>query len=148
MKKLNWGWGIAFIYSLFVAFMLFMVWNASNEKNEMVSKDYYNQELVFQGQIDKQIRTEALGDPLQWQVNGREVVLKFPLSMAMKNIKADILFYCPSNSDKDFSVCIAPGADGSYNLRSEKFEKGTYNMQVNWSAGGITYYNEGAIHIN
>jgi len=147
MKKFNWGWGIAIFYSMFVAFMLFMVWNASKEKVEMVSKDYYKDELAFQGQIDKENRTQALTESLKWQVTGKGVTLKFPSSMLDKNIKADVLFYCPSNSDKDFSASVMPGADGSCKVQSEKFEKGTYNMQVNWTAGGASYYNEAAISI-
>lgn len=147
MKKFNWGWGIALFYTSFVVFMLYMVWRANNEKVEMVTENYYNKELVFQKQLDKENRTSQLHEKLEWQVGNKQVKLQFPQTKGA-NVKAQILFYRPDDSTKDFTVNITCDSTGSSVVQSEKFEKGRYRMQVDWSEGGETYYNESVININ
>ncbi len=148
MKKFNWGWGIAIFYSVFVLFMVGMVWRASHENIEMVTENYYNKELVFQKQLDKENRTNQLPDSLQWKVGDKKVTLKFPQTNTGRNVKAQILFYRPSDSSKDFSVDITPDSLGNSVVQSDKFVKGQYRMQVDWNAGGETYYNESVIKMN
>jgi hypothetical protein len=148
MKKFNWGWGIAIFYTVFVLFMLGMVYRAGHENVEMVTENYYGKELVFQKQLDKEKRTNQLQEQLHWQVSDKKITLKFPETNAGKNVKAQILFYRPSDSSKDFSVSVTPDSAGNSVVQSEKFVKGQYRMQVDWSAGGESYYNEGIIKIN
>jgi hypothetical protein len=148
MKKFNWGWGIAIFYSVFVIFMMGMVWRASHEDTDMVTENYYNKELVFQKLLDKENRANQLPLQLQWKVSDKKVTLKFPESKSAKNVKAQILFYRPSDSSKDFTVDITPDSTGNSVVESDKFVKGQYRMQVDWSAGGETYFNEGVIKMN
>lgn len=148
MKKFNWGWGIGLFYSAFVVFMLIMVWHASQQKVEMVTADYYNKELAFQGQLDKQRRAAALKEPLHWQVEKNNVYLKFPAGANAGNSKAQVLFYRPGDSSKDFSVNVTPGEDGQCVVSGNKLIKGMYRMQVDWTMLNTAYYNEGVININ
>ena len=52
-SKFNWGWKIAILYGGFVCFMLVMVFIASNQKVELVTTNYYEEELKYQSHIDK-----------------------------------------------------------------------------------------------
>lgn len=148
MKKFNWGWGIAIFYSVFVVFMVLMVWNASNQKIEMVTENYYTKELAFQKLLEKENRTNGLAEQLQWQVQPGKVVLKFPGAGSGKTVKAQILFYRPSDSSRDFTVNVTSDSEGTSVVESDKFIKGRYRMQVDWNAGNETYYKEGVININ
>lgn len=53
-NRLNWNWGkgIVMVYVLFVAGMLYLVFQSKQQKLDLVVDDYYQQELKFQGQID------------------------------------------------------------------------------------------------
>ncbi len=148
IKKFNWGWGIALVYTVFVAFMLVMVWLANRQTVDLVTSDYYSKELKYQDQLDKMKNANALGEPLVCTVDAKKVSVKFPEKLSGKQIKADILFYRPNNSANDFSVSCTPDASGSCQIQSDKFAPGKYKMQVEWSADGVAYYTENEININ
>src|SRR5690606_7118133 len=128
--------------SSFVVFMLFMVWMATQNKVELVAKDYYKEELAYQIQIDKENRTGALEETLQWQLNGKNISLQFLRNKASEGIEAHILFYRPSDSNLDVALQVTPGMDGKCEVSTASLKKGLYLMQINWSAGGQDYYNE------
>ena len=137
--------GLGFGY---VAFMLFMVWQSTVMKTELVTADYYGKELKYQEQLNKMQRASGLGDTISWTVNSHQVLLNFPKAVAGKTVKADILFYKPDNSLRDFNISCHPDSTGSCLIASEKFHHGVYKMEIDWSAGNQTYYTEGVININ
>ena len=147
-KKFNWGWGLAIVYSGFVMFMLFMVWRSTVLKTELVTTDYYGKELKYQEQLDKMKRVNGLKDSISWTIENKRVLLTFPKEVKDKEVKADILFYRPDNSLRDFNVSCHVDSTGRCIVASEKFHHGLYKMQIDWSAGGQTYYSEGVVNIN
>jgi hypothetical protein len=145
--KMNWGWRIVVLYGGFVTLMLFLVYKTTTVKDDLVAKDYYAKELKFQEQLDKQNRANQLKEPLTWNVHGRKVELQFPAELMSKPVKAEILFYKTNDEKKDFVLSCSPDKEGVCQLSSAKFNRGVYQMQIDWSAGGVTYYNEGTINI-
>lgn len=145
LKKFNWGWGIALTYTSFAVFILFMVYKSSLKTVELVTPDYYAKELKYQERIDQIANTKNLQTPLKWEVNGREVLLTFP-EEASTNASAKILFYKPNSSQKDVMVECKADTDGKSIVASEKLESGMYQMQIEWQAGNISYYNESTIN--
>lgn len=147
MKNFNWGWRIVILYGGFVAMMLFLVWKTTTVKDDLVTPDYYAQELKFQEQVDKLKRTQELKEQPSWNVDGKKVAIQFPSEVIVKNVKAEILFYNASSSKRDFTVSCIPDSTGLCRVNSDKFQYGVYEMKINWSAGGVRYYNEGTINI-
>lgn len=145
LKRFNWGWGIALTYTSFAVFILFMVYKSSLKTVELVTPDYYAKELQYQERIDQIANTKNLHIPLKWEVEGREVLLTFP-EEAKTNASAKVLFYKPNSSQKDVTVACAVDADGKSIVTSEKLESGMYQMQIEWQAGGISYYNETTVN--
>lgn len=147
-KKFNWGWGIALVYGGFVVFIGAMVMLANRQRVDLVTPDYYAKELQYQQQLDKMNNSAALGQPVVCKTEGHTVRLEFPQKLNGKDIKANVFFYRPNNSDNDFSISCTPDADGSCLIQSDKFKPGKYQMQVEWSANGVSYYNENTVNIN
>ena len=148
MKNINWGWRIVILYSSFVVLILFLVYKTTTVKDDLVTPDYYAKELKFQEHLDKQKRTHDLKEQLSWSVKGKNISIRFPEEIRAKNVKAEILFYNTAEAKKDLSITCAPDPTGVCDVSSEKLSHGIYQMQIDWSAGGITYYNEGVIKIN
>jgi hypothetical protein len=148
MKKFNWGWGIAMLYTAFALFILFLVYKTTTVNIDLVTPDYYKKELAYQEQINKVKRTSKLTEPLQWTVSNRKVTLTFPKQTTASRVKASVLFYRPSDSSKDFKIEVSPDTSGSCIIVSEKLSRGIYRMQVDWSVDGVAYYNEGVVNIN
>ena len=45
---MNWGYKIMLAYVVFIAGILFLVFKSSSQKVELVTENYYEQELKFQ----------------------------------------------------------------------------------------------------
>jgi hypothetical protein len=146
LKKFHWGWGIAIFYTAFAVFILTMVYQSTQHKVELVTPDYYAQELKYQERIDQIENARRLKKPLQWEVQGRQIHLQFPFTG--KHVKAKILFYKPDSSAKDVAVECAPDDSGRCIVTSDKLEAGVYQMQIEWQAEQVLYYNEATIRIN
>lgn len=147
MKKFNWGWGIALLYSAFVVLMLSLVWKTTTVKDDLVTPDYYAKELKFQDQLDKQKRTSELKEKLAWQVNGKQIEIKFPSTQAQEKVDAEIFFYNTAEAKKDLKVSCQADSLGACLVSTQKLAHGIYKMQIEWSAAGLEYYNEGTINI-
>ena len=76
---MNWGWKIAIGYSIFVAGILSLVVVAYRQTNDLVSADYYAQEIQFQQRIDARGNSLSLQTPFafEWVEDGRSLLLHF-----------------------------------------------------------------------
>jgi hypothetical protein len=147
MKGINWGWRIVILYGCFMLLILFLVYKTTTVKDDLVTPDYYAKELKFQEQLDKQKRTHALTEQPSWNVTGKKVAVRFPKELLGENVKAEILFYNASEAKRDFTISCSPDSSGLCEVNSEKFKHGVYQMKIDWSAGSVSYYNEGTINI-
>ena len=67
--KFNWGYGIMVLYISFALAILFLVYKCTQHPVDLVSPDYYDKEIKFQQQYDKEQNATALSTPLQLNVN-------------------------------------------------------------------------------
>lgn len=146
-SKFNWGWKIALLYGGFVCFMLILVFKVSSEKVELVSKNYYEEELKYQGHIDKMALTDSLHAKPEWQVEGNKIAMLFPVSNDAESINGSIHFYCPSDEHRDFSMPFTATAQKTMSIQNEKLRHGTYKMQIDWKQGKSDFYTEGIVTI-
>lgn len=128
--KLNWGTGIAIFYTIFVLFTGFMVYKAFGEDFDLVTEDYYAQEIKFQNKIDSKERAEKLEGTLQTIVEGKNLKVLFP----QKDVEliGSINCFRPSDETKDFTEKFDI-TDGSFTIPLNKFIKGKYLIKVEWS---------------
>lgn len=145
--KINWGYKIALVYIGFVLFMLALVWRTMQEKVELVTKDYYAQELVYQDKIDRIENTKSLTEQVNWELGNQMVKIIFPTQFVGKSISGNVLFFRPSDSSKDFSINLSPDSNGTMTIKSDKFIFGVYRMQIDWQVGGKNYFSEAVINM-
>ena len=65
--KVSWGNKILIVYVAFGMFILFMVYKAVNTRYDLVSKDYYKEELRYQDRIDRLNNAAKLSNVLVQQ---------------------------------------------------------------------------------
>lgn len=146
--KISWGIKITVLYGGFVALILCMVTMAMREKVDLVSKDYYEQELKFQDKINKMTRSNELNEPLAWEVKEDVLMLKFPRQFKGQNINGSIYFFRPSDVSLDRTIPIPADTGSVQNISTQELKEGLYKMQINWKANDVEYFNEGIIQIN
>lgn len=144
---MSWGIRITILYVAFSAMILFLVFKTMNEKVELVSSDYYQQELQYQDRIDQQQQSGTLAEQPKVAITGNNVRLQFPETLAKETISGTVKFYRPSDSSKDFSTALKVDSSGTQFFPITNLEKGIYQLQLTWSAEGKNYYNELPIYI-
>ncbi len=145
---MNWGFKITILYVGFVALILSMVSMAMRQKVDLVSKDYYEQELKYQDKIDRKNRTHSLKEPLSWEVKQGTLVLKFPGEFNGEKINGSIYFFRPSDAAMDKTIPVTTDTSVVLNISTNQLKKGLYKMQISWEVNKEEYYNEGIIQIN
>lgn len=145
--KMNWGTGIATMYIGFVAMILLLVVMSTNQKIDLATDRYYDEELKFQDKINKTERAEALPKPLSWKVTPEGLLIQYPEFPADRNITGKILLYCPSNNKNDRSFPVAV-QNGQQFIAATNIPQGRYRLQIDWKNGSQTFWNEGVVVIS
>lgn len=145
--KMNWGAGIAALYVGFVVMILLLVGMSAGQKIDLVTDHYYEEELKFQGKIDKKQRAAALAEPLSWEVTTTGLHIRYPSAFEDSSITGQIRMYCPSDDRNDRQFAVRP-VSGEQTLALTQIPVGRYKVQVDWRAGSETYWNEGVVVID
>ena len=130
---MNWGLKITFLYLAFVAMILTLVFKASGEKVELVTKDYYAQELVHQKKMD------AIRSGNQWKAQVAIAVTNGSLSIILPDQlhveKGMINIYRPSDSALDKEFALNADSDG-FETSTNGWPMGYYLVRLTWESEG------------
>ncbi len=138
---MNWGTGIFIVFSLFVAFILALVVKTYSHKVDLVSEDYYSQELRFQERIDKMNNVKLPSDKVTWELKGDVVIFQFPSYMD-STITGTIEFFRPSDSGKDIVIPIVINSQKSQSVQKKMLVHGLYKVKVDWKFNNKGYFME------
>jgi hypothetical protein len=127
------------MYLLFVAGIMFLVVKSSQQQVDLVTPDYYAEELRYQDRIDETRRAQALEEPLQFAIEHDVLTLTFPKQFEGKSVKGNVLLYCPSNKDHDLSRNLDL-VDNRMKITIPERNTGLHEVQVSWEADGVKYY--------
>ncbi len=145
--KISWGWKAGLLYGSFVAMMVTLVVASSRQKIDLVSKDYYKDEIEYQRVIDAGKNQSALSVPLVIRANESLINVEFPIEFKDKILNGEIYFYSPVNDKWDRKMTLVAD-NNSMAIDRSKLQKTRYTMKINWEAEGKKYYQETAINLN
>ena len=140
MIKINWGTGAFIFFGFFVVFMLGMVYLTTQQRNELVTEDYYEKELDFKEILKKKEKTNLLLERLKWDIKNDEFIVSFPKDVDSK-ISGKIIFFKPSNKKDDKEIPFNINSH-THRINIKHFSKGMYKIKIDWEAKNIEYYNE------
>ncbi|MBL0055938.1 MAG: FixH family protein [Chitinophagaceae bacterium] len=136
---MNWGYKILVVYLVFISGILFMVFKSSGEKTDLVTSDYYAQELKYQDRIDEKDRTESLSAELKYEIKDDRLSILFPPDFKGKKIEGSITLYCPADKKKDIRQDFSIENEMA-GIDLQPGNKGLYELQISWIADGKSYY--------
>ena len=145
--KLNWGYKITIFYILFVVGIVYLVVQASRQQVDLVTTDYYSEEVKYQDRIDETKNAQSLSAPIKTTITQGVLTLEFPAELSGKEIKGDVLIYCPSDQKKDLSRNIVT-ENNLMKISLPEQNKGFHKIKVKFNADGINYYFEKNLTIN
>ncbi len=139
--KINWGTGIVIGFVLFIGFIMFMVvaMMTNNKFNhDLVTPDYYQDELMYQDEIDAETNAQSLSENISIRNNKGGITVTFPKELDYSMIKGTVSFYRPSNKKLDFDLPIELS---SYKLLipDKNLLEGRWDIKVDWTYEGVHY---------
>lgn len=139
--KFHWGHGIVLVIILFFGTIALRVYISYQHDIQLEDNNYYEKELTYQDQIDKERNTQNLVEKVVAMYNEPFLKISFPETFKGNNIEGTILLYRPSDAilDKDFILEL----DSNLNQTiEEKLAYGRYIIKLEWKADGNEYYQE------
>jgi hypothetical protein len=137
-------WPYAIIGWFVVAIIATVMWVtfAMRQRVDLVGKDYYEQEMRFQQQIDRLARTK----PMEVEVHAsydaaqRAIVVTLPAGHARQPLTGSIQLYRPSDANLDRNVPLAVDASGTQRLDARQLLAGLWKVKVKWNFSGQEYF--------
>lgn len=145
---MNWGYRVAALYISFVAMMLLLVSMAVKQSFDLVSDDYYSQQIDYQNRINKIKNTQRLTEPLRVSVLEPEKSLVIQYPKGLDNISGKILLYRPTDAKKDVLIDITTNEKNEQVINTSQFQNGLWRLKIDWKANETEYYNEEVVVFN
>jgi hypothetical protein len=131
------------VVAAFVFFGLFigtLVVICVREDVNLVSGDYYQQELNHQEKITQQVNANQLSEKPQLSFENNAVKLLFPFSSSME--KGELHVMRPSDDRLDQRFELNPMEGDSQLFPLKVWQKGLYRVSLTWTMEGKDYYFE------
>lgn len=144
---MSWGNKLVVVFILFAVLIGTLVYKAVNTKYELVSKDYYKDELRYQDKIDGKNNAAKIGNVAVSQ-DADAVFIDLPAEMKGKKVDGEAWFYCKTDAQKDRKIAIQVDTSGRQLILKSQLAKGAFELKLNWQSEGEKYYTEQNITVN
>jgi len=145
--KFNWGTGIVLAFIGFISFIMYFIITMNINKkynHDLVTEDYYAEELVYQNDIDKLKNSKTLIENITYNKSEEGLIIYFPKDFDFNKITGNMFLYRPSNKQLDFETEIS--LSNPYLLIPDKrLLDGRWNIKVDWQYNGKSYLFKKAI---
>lgn len=139
--KINWGTGIVIAFVLFIAFIMYFVINmivVDKYDHDLVTDDYYQEELKHQDEIDKLNNAKNLKQNVSWKKTNEGLLISFPENLDPTKIKGKVFLYRPSNEKLDSETSISL-SDNIMLIPKNRLLDGRWNIIIDWQYNGVSY---------
>ena len=139
--KINWGTGIVLAFIGFMCFILYFVIKVNTDKkydHDLVTEDYYKQELDFQNDINKETNAKNLTENISLKKTENGLLIAIPENLKINGISGKVFLYRPSNKQLDFEVPISL-SDHNLLIPDKRLLDGRWNIKIYWQYKGKSY---------
>ncbi|WP_109097296.1 FixH family protein [Aquimarina sp. AU58] len=139
--KINWGTAIVLVFIGFISFILYFVVKMNtntNYEHDLVTEDYYKQELAFQNEINAEKNSKTLLEDVIVEKTAEGLTISFPEDKNYNDISGTISLYRPSNKKLDFEIPISLSASEVI-IEDKNLLEGRWNITIDWKYENIPY---------
>lgn len=129
---MNWGKGIIVALSLFVGFILFLVITLMRQDVDLVSEDYYKQEIDYEARIQKE--QNGLNNAAKIKIVNQKsfIIIQLPDSIDLTNVLVNLKRPNDEKLDKSFKI----EGTKTFMLPKASLEKGKYDLTIEYTING------------
>lgn len=140
--KFNWGTGLALTLGIFIIGMGIVLYKALNQRHDLVTTDYYQQELAYQNTIDGKRNAQELSGTCELKVRDQELYIDFPEDLKGETADLEITMYYPTKAELDFELKEEAWTVGSLAVPGDKLAGGKWIAKIRMNLGDKDYYFE------
>lgn len=137
-----WPLAIVGAFALFILGIVTLIIAASSQRADLVSADYYEQEVRYQDQIERLRRTEPFDREIQAKMDAAagSLVISLPAAHAGRNPTGWIRFYRPDAARLDQEFVLNPDAQGRQQLSIAGMSAGLWKVRLEWTVDREEFY--------
>ncbi len=141
---MDWGKGILLTIISFVALIMTMVViSVRMDGIELVTENYYEEEIKYQDRIDQSNSANELDRTvISYDPQVKAVLLDLPTGST-----GTLQLFRPSDSTLDQEIQISVNQSGQTSVSVSDLKAGYWKLQLKWDEAGVTYYEEKKINI-
>ncbi|MBS3992527.1 MAG: FixH family protein [Bacteroidetes bacterium] len=139
--KINWGWAIVIALASFMIFISVLVVQLMFKKeydHELVSKNYYKDELLYQLELNKLKNAEKLPQDITIKIQEDQLFIIFPDYMNYAAIKGSVRMQYVIEEQYDFELPIVL-THQKFIIDGDKMKKGLWYISVDWEYESESY---------
>ena len=137
----NWGTGISIAIVCFIIFILSFVYRSvvmDEYQHELVSEDYYKEELHYQEEIDKMENAKKLEQDVRLVNSPEGIRIIFPERMSPLEIEGTVVFKKLDNKKLDLELNLEL-EDHELLIPADKLVQGKWLVRIDWKYGDEEY---------
>lgn len=146
-RGISWGVKVFVINALFVLLILGLVYYSTTLEVNLVTDNYYEQELKYQDQIDKSDRSKSLPEKMNIYLSNNYIRLKFPELGDITHFGGNITCYRPSDHKMDITVPVSLSRNFEQVIPVANLQKGLWKVKADWNFSGVSYFDEKPIMV-
>lgn len=141
LKKLNWGHGVAIALGSFIVFILFLIFVFSNgmKNSELISNDYYQDELTYQHVIDAKNNAETLVQKPAYSQDKNGITIVFPETISVDDSKVNFTLFRTDDGNLDVKKEITLDGTKKFTIPSKVLSMGSYTLKITWKENKKPY---------
>lgn len=114
----------------------------SRHPADLVTSDYYEQEVRYQGQIDRLQRAQERGQLASVSYDGehQRICISLAPAPSQTNAGGNIQLYRPSAVNQDRQVKLQTDLNGRQTIDAAQLAPGLWKVRVSWTADGQDYF--------
>jgi nitrogen fixation protein FixH len=105
---------------------------------DLVSADYYEQEVRYQAQLDSLRRAQQPGakPAVAYDAARQFIIITFPAALDAARFSGSVQLYRPSAASQDRRLPLQPGDSGVQEIDARPLEPGLWKVRITWQTGG------------
>lgn len=136
-----WPIGVILTFAVFIPATAGLIVLAVSQKEDLVSPNYYEQELKYQGQLDSLERAHNLGARASVAYDGARgrIAISIPADQVRLRAAGHVHLYRPSEAGLDRTLDFAPDSNGVQIIEARDLRPGLWKVRVSWAVAGRAY---------
>lgn len=139
--KFTWGHGVVVALAAFISFILYLIFifPIGQQNSELVSDNYYEDEMMYQNVIEAKHNAEKLTAIPQYIQDKEQIKIVFPAEFNSSNTKVNINLYRTDDKRLDIKKEVNLDSNNSFSIPRKVLVPGGYTLKLHWTKGQKSY---------